>query len=86
MQTEFFFRAINEEIAANEGHGTTLFICECGNSACTEGLELTAEVLRHLHAGNGVFVVLPGHEISDLETVVDRHNCYLVIRRNALEN
>jgi ANTAR domain-containing protein len=85
-QTELFFRAVNEEIAANDGHGTTRFLCECGNPSCKEGLELTAEALHHLHAENGLFVVLPGHEISDLETVVDRQNGYLVVRRTALED
>jgi len=84
-QTELFFRAINEEIARNDGHGMTLFLCECGNPACTEDLELTAVALQHLHAENGLFVVLPGHEIPDLETVVDRHNGYLVVRRNTLD-
>ena len=85
-QTELFFRAVNEEIAANDGHGTTQFLCECGNPACKEGLELTAEALHYLHAENGLFVVLPGHEISDLETVVDRYDGYLVVRRTALED
>jgi hypothetical protein len=84
-QTERFFRAVNEEIAANDGHGTTLFLCECGNPACREGLELTAMALHELHAEKGLFVVLPGHEIADLETVVDRHDGYLVVRMNTLD-
>jgi hypothetical protein len=85
-QTELFFRTVNEEIAGNDGHGTTLFLCECGNSSCAENIELTAVALQHLHAENGLFVVLPGHEIPDLETVVDQYNGYLVVRRNALED
>jgi len=85
-QTELFFRAVNEEIANNDGQGTTVFLCECGNPACAEGLELTADALRHLHAGNGLFVVLPGHEIPDVETVVDRYDGYLVVRRTALRD
>jgi hypothetical protein len=85
-QTERFFRAVNEEIAANDGHGTTLFLCECGNPACSEGIELTAEALRHVHAENGLFFVLAGHEIPDVETVIDRHDGYLVVRRNTHED
>jgi hypothetical protein len=83
-QTESFFRAVNDEIARTDGHGTTLFLCECGNSACTEGIELTSAALQHLHAERGLSVVLPGHEIPDLETVVDSHDGYLVVRRTAL--
>jgi hypothetical protein len=82
VQTELVFRAINEEIARSDGHGTTRFLCECGNRACTEGIELTAEALRHLHADGGLFVVLPGHEIPDVETVVERHDGYLLVRKH----
>jgi hypothetical protein len=81
-QTELFFRAVNEEIARNDGHGTTLFICECGNPACSERIALTAQALQHLHAENGLFVVLPGHEIPDVETVVDHSNGYLIVRKS----
>jgi hypothetical protein len=77
---------VNEAIARDDGQGTTLFLCECGNPACSEALELPADALRHLHAENGLFAVLPGHEIPDVESVVDRHNGYLVVRRNTLED
>jgi hypothetical protein len=83
VQTELFFRAVNEEIARNDGHDEVLFLCECGNAACAEGIALPTDALLHLHAENGLFVVLPGHEIPDLETVVDRHDGYLVVRRNS---
>jgi hypothetical protein len=86
VQTELFFRAINEETARLDGHGTTVFLCECGNPACAEGLELTAVALKQLHSGNGLFVVLPGHEIPDVESVVDRSNGYLIVRKNSLED
>jgi hypothetical protein len=33
-----------------------------------------------------LFVVLRGHEIADVETVVDEHDGYLVVRRNTLED
>jgi hypothetical protein len=83
VQTELFYRAVNEEIARNDGHGEVLFLCECGNAACAEGIELPTDVLLQLDAENGLFVVLPGHEIPDLETVVDRRDGYLVVRRSS---
>jgi hypothetical protein len=86
VQTELFFRAVNEEIARNDGQGMTLFLCECGNPACSESIELTADALHHLHAENGLFVVLPGHEIPDVETVVDHSNGYLIVRKNTAED
>jgi hypothetical protein len=86
VQTELFFRAINEEIARLDGHATTSFLCECGNPACAEAVKLPTAALQHLHAKNGLFVVLPGHEIPDVETVVDRANGYLIVRKNTAED
>jgi hypothetical protein len=86
VQTELFFRAINEEIARLDGHASATFICECGNPACSEALELSSPALQQLHSEKGLFVVLPGHEISDVETVVDRSNGYLIVRKNEPED
>jgi hypothetical protein len=86
VQTELFFRAINEEIARNDGHADTMFLCECGNPACAEALHLDKEALQRLHAENGLFVVLPGHEIPDVETVVDSFNGYLIVRKDGVQD
>jgi hypothetical protein len=86
VQTELFFRAINEEIAKSNGDSPTVVICECGNPACSEAIELTTDALHQLHAGNDLFVVLPGHEIPDVETVVDRFNGYLIVRKDAAKD
>lgn len=83
VRAEMFFRAVNEEIAFNDGHGETVFLCECGNPLCTEGLTLTSAALAELHAAPDLFVVLPGHEIPDVEDVVDHSNGYLIVRKNA---
>jgi hypothetical protein len=86
VQTELFFRAINEEIARNDGHGPTVFLCECGNPGCAEALELSSDALLRLHEEGGLFVVLPGHEIPDVESVVDRNNGYLIVRKDPVED
>jgi hypothetical protein len=82
VQTERFFHAINDEIAGLDGHGPTTFLCECGNPACAEAIELPTVALQRLHAEKGLFVVLDGHQIADVETVVDRSNGYLIVRKN----
>lgn len=83
VQTERFFRSVNEEIARLDGHGLTSFLCECGNPACSEAFELTAAVLQRLHAEDGLFVVLAGHEIPDVEAVVEEADGYLIVRKKA---
>jgi hypothetical protein len=81
VQTEVLFRAINEEIARLDGESVTLFLCECGNPACAEGISLSPSVAQQLHLSPRLFVVLPGHEIPDVETVVDQTDSYLIVRK-----
>lgn len=78
VQTEAFFRAVNEEIASLDGE---TFLCECGNPLCAAAITLTRETLRRLHAERDMFVVLEGHELPDVETVVARENGYLIVRK-----
>jgi hypothetical protein len=35
---------------------------------CTEPIRLSAELLLRLHAEANLFVVVPGHEITDVES------------------
>jgi hypothetical protein len=81
-QTEGFFRAINDEIGRADGAATD-YVCECGNPVCAEPIVLSAEILLRLHSEPDLFVVLPGHEIRDVETVVERGDGFVIIRRDA---
>jgi hypothetical protein len=83
VQTEVFFRAINEEIAQLDGTELTLYLCECANPVCREGIRLPPEVVAQLHATPRDFVVLAGHEIPDVETVVAQNDGYVIVRKNA---
>jgi hypothetical protein len=83
VRTEVFFRAINEEIARNDGSAVTRYLCECGNPACSEGIALPPGAIAQLHSSPNHFVLLPGHEIPDVETVVDEADGYVIIRKNA---
>jgi predicted aconitase len=80
IQTERFFRAINAEILRQDS-GQTDYICECGNPLCTQSIAVDSAVLLRLHAEPNLFVVLPGHEIPDVETVVERSEDFLIVRK-----
>jgi hypothetical protein len=83
VQTEVFFRAINDEIAQHDGTADTLYMCECGNPLCRDSIRLAPGAIEKLHSSRRHFVVLAGHEIPDVETVVDRADGYVIIRKNA---
>jgi hypothetical protein len=57
------------------------FVCECGRRACTDAIQLTVAEYERVHADATRFAVLPGHEITDVEDVVERYDRYLVIRK-----
>jgi hypothetical protein len=82
IQTERFSRATNTEIGHSEVPVTN-YVCECGNPMCTEPIRLSAELLLRLHAEANLFVVVPGHEITDVEFVIERGNGFVIVRRDA---
>lgn len=83
VQTERFFRAINDELARLEGVAPVEYVCECGNPACAERIALSNEVRARLHAEQDLFVVIRGHEIPDVESVVDEADGCLIVRKDA---
>jgi hypothetical protein len=81
-QTEGFFRAVNQEIAAASVDASTEFVCECGNPVCTARIAVGARELHALHAEPDLFVVIDGHQIPDVETVVNQLDGYLIVRKD----
>jgi hypothetical protein len=73
-RNESVFREANEAIAARRAElesieGSTPFLCECEDEACTELVRLTTEEYEAVRAVPNHFVVVRGHEAHD-ETVV----------------
>jgi hypothetical protein len=81
------FRDVNDRLAADlepilEDPGELLpFVCECGRRACTEAIQLTVAEYARVREDATRFALVPGHEIVDVEDVVERHDRYLVIRK-----
>jgi hypothetical protein len=85
-QNELLFRAVNErieELGEQWHHQFMDAVCECGDSECFGRVEMSAEEYRRLRGDERHFAVLPGHEIPDVETVVERREGYLVVEKPA---
>ena len=86
-ENEVRFRGINEALRERveglplEGDRVT-FVCECGQNSCTEPLALTLAEYEHVRAVATHFAVLDGHEILDVERVVERLDGHLVIEKH----
>jgi hypothetical protein len=83
--TEAAFRIANERMARwEERHregGRELYLCECAIQPCRERVSLTREQYEAVRADVKRFVVVPGHVIPDLETVVQSSEGYEVIEK-----
>jgi hypothetical protein len=68
-------------VARGEEATDVAFRCECGDLGCNLLLELTPADYERVRAHTRRFVVAPGHELPEVETVVDRVGDYVVIEK-----
>jgi len=84
-KNEATFRATNRELerASEEAGGTgdavLEVLCECGKSGCSGLITLTVAEYDDAHSQKDRFVVLPGHETVEIETIVERRPAYFVV-------
>jgi hypothetical protein len=82
---EAAFRIANERTANWEERHTEgrseLYLCECAEQPCRKRVELTREQYEAVRADAQHFLVLPGHVVPDLETVVESFADYEVIEK-----
>lgn len=82
-RNETLFRSVNENIqkAATSGWADEHFefFCECSNVDCSLLLSMTVSEYEQVRADPKQFVVAPGHELPEIETVVARNSSYQVV-------
>ena len=57
------------------------FFCECSDPACTRVVMLSAAEYEHVRSDDRWFFTLPGHELLDVERVVETHEGYFVVEK-----
>ena len=86
---EALFREVNERVAEVAEHFVEVethsepveFNCECGRADCTEQVTMTLSEYSAVRAAPTRFAVVPGHELPDVERVVDRHSSYVTVEK-----
>ena len=81
------FRAINERLrgdlrALPETEDAVEFVCECGSAACAEPVPLTVSEYEAVRSSPLDFAVVPGHQLPDVEDVVDVNERYARVRKH----
>ena len=86
---EALFREVNErleELAQGFAHPETLdLICECGNASCSSRIEMDRKEYEQVRSDSTTFAIFKGHEIPDVEEIVERRKAYDVVRKISAE-
>ena len=85
-QNEILFRQVNERL---KELGTSFslvaeaaeFVCECGTVACAEPIRMTLDDYEHVRSNGTWFAVRTGHEIPDVESVVEPHEEWAIVEK-----
>ena len=56
-------------------------VCECADMACAEMIDVPAEDYERVRSEATLFIVAPGHEVADVEDVVETHETFHVVRK-----
>ncbi len=82
---EALFREVNEAIERGRWPGEedapAAFRCECARLDCNQLVELTVRDYRRVRTNPRWFVVVPGHELKDLEAVVATQPGYTIVEK-----
>ena len=82
-QNEAIWRAINELDPPDPGRSEDVN-CECGRSHCAARVRVSHETYEHVRASGDRFLVFPGHELPEVEAVIERHDGFLVVEKQGL--
>ncbi len=58
------------------------FVCECGRLDCAQRVRLTLDEYEAVRSGSLDFLVVPGHQLPDVEDVVDVNDRWARIRKH----
>ena len=82
-KNEAVFREVNERINEVSRFESTEYLCECGNAACAETIPMAVTDYEAVRTDSTFFLVVPGHEIPDVEDVIVRNEAFLVVQKRA---
>jgi hypothetical protein len=82
---ESLVRDVNERISEGAQRfdikGRTDFLCECAHEECSSRIALAPPEYERVRSEGGWFVVVPGHELPDLERVIATGEGYAIVQK-----
>ena len=85
-RNEALFREVNEAVErlhAAESSGATPaeFICECADDTCTTFIHVPLQIYERVRSNPRHFLVRRGHELPQLEAVVEEGAGFLIVSK-----
>jgi hypothetical protein len=83
-ENEASARNVNEALDAHspgERRSPGEFLCECSRPECEDFVEITPRDYERIRAHPRRFIVHPGHEEPEAETIVDTQGDYVVVEK-----
>lgn len=87
---ESIFRQVNEQIESlDRGFGSQpeslTVICECASGECTERIVIAVSAYEKVRSDPRWYIVVPGHELAEFESIVEHGGGYDVVEKRAGE-
>lgn len=81
-KNQSLFREVNERIEElRPGDALIEFACECSNTECAASLPLSNEEYESVRLFPTHFIIMPGHELGEVERVVEHNKRYAVVEK-----
>jgi hypothetical protein len=82
---EELFREANERMTTWEerdrAEAVEFYFCECADAQCRQKVPLRGSDYERIRNHSSHFFVVPGHEVPDIETVIESHEDWVVIEK-----
>jgi hypothetical protein len=89
-ENEALYRLVNEQIKTLPHSTATTtekfsVICECASLGCTTQIMIMPDVYERTRAQSDRFIVIRGHQLDDIETIIEDHETFVVIEKTPAE-
>jgi hypothetical protein len=84
MHNEELFREVNEQREQAQPDRQALrLVCECAGRDCNSRITVLPHEYQAVRQMPNWFIVVPGHEVADLERVVEERPEFTVVEKRA---
>jgi len=83
VRNQVLFREVNERVreVLDGPYDDVEFLCECSNDECVETVLLSGAMYEHVRSRGNRFLVVEGHELPDLEEVVEEGPGFVLVEK-----